>query len=92
MGCGMVIKNSMGAAALVLLVLIALTPVIKVFGFYVMYRISAALLAPFCDKRIAQSVYDVGRGCSIYLKVMTTVMLLFFITISMISASTAFVL
>jgi stage III sporulation protein AE len=90
-GCGIMIKNSVGAAALILLLVLCIAPILKVFCFHVMYRFVAALLAPFCDKRIAQSVHEVGRGCGIYLKLMVDVMLLFFITIAMISASTSFI-
>ena len=90
-GCGIMIKNSVGAAALVLLLILCFAPILKVFCFFVMYRVTAALLWPFCDKRIAGCVQDVGRGCGLFLKIMTAVVLLFFITISMISASTSFV-
>lgn len=90
-GCAIMIKNSVGAAALVLLMMLCFAPVLKVFCFYAMYRLTSALLWPFCDKRIAQCVHDVGRGCGIYLKIILDVMLLFFITISMISASTSFI-
>jgi stage III sporulation protein AE len=55
-----------------------------------MYRLAAALLEPFCDRRIAQCVYDVGRGCAIYLRLLRTMLLLFWITVAMIGASTSF--
>ncbi len=90
-GCGMMIKNSLGAAALILLCVICFAPVIKVFCFYVMYRLVAAFLWPFCDKRIAGCIHDMGQGCSIYLRIMVDVVLLFFITVSIISAATSFV-
>lgn len=90
-GCGIMIKNSVGAAGLILLCVLCLAPVLKVFCFYVMYRFTAAVLWPFCDKRIAQCVHDVGRGCGIYLTLLLKAMLLFLITISVISASTSFI-
>lgn len=90
-GCGMMIKNSVGAAGLIVLLVVCLVPVLKVFCFYLMYRLTAAFLWPFCDKRIAGCVQDVGRGVLLFLKIITAVVLLFFITISMISASTSFV-
>lgn len=90
-GCGIMIKNSVGAAALILLCLICFAPVLKVFCFYVMYRLTAAFLWPFCDKRIAGCIHDVGRGCGIFLRIIVNTVLLFFITISMITASTGFV-
>ncbi len=90
-GCGIMIKNSVGVAGLILLCVLCCTPVLKVFCFYIMYRFTAAFLWPFCDKRIAQCVHDVGRGCGIYLTILLKAMLLFFITISMIGASTSFI-
>lgn len=90
-GCGIMIKNSLGVAALVIIFVICLAPVLKVFCFHIMYRFVAAVLMPFCDKRIAQCVHDVGKGCGIYLKLLTDAVLLFFLTISMITASSSFI-
>ena len=90
-GCTIMIKNSMGAAALLVLVILGLEPVLKVLCFHVMYRLASAVLQPFCDKRLAESVAGVGKGCGIYLKIMWNALLLFFLTISMIAASTGFI-
>lgn len=90
-GCGIMIKNSIGTAALVVLVVLCAAPAISVACFHVMYRLVGALLQPFCDKRIGECVHGVGRGCALYLKIVVDAMLLCFITISIISASTSFV-
>ena len=81
LGSGILIKNSIGAAALILLLVIGMTPLLKSFCFSVMYRLTAAFLAPVADSRIAQCVQAAARGCA----------LLFFITTSMISVSTSFI-
>jgi stage III sporulation protein AE len=90
-GCGIMIKNSVGVAALVVLAAICLAPLLKVFCFHVMYRLTAALLEPFCDRRIAECVQGVGRGCALYLRLLRDVLLLFWITVAMIGASTSFI-
>jgi stage III sporulation protein AE len=90
-GCGILIKNSIGVAALLVLTVICLIPLFKVFCYHVMYRLAAALLEPFCDRRIAQCVQDVGRGCAIYLRLLRDVLLLLWITVSLIGASTSFI-
>lgn len=90
-GCGIMIKNSVGAAALVLLLVLWLVPLLKVFCFYAMYRVTAAVLWPFCDRRIAKCVQDVARGSSLYLTLILDIMLLFFITISVIGAASGFI-
>lgn len=91
LGCAMMIKNSVGAAALIVLLVVCLAPLCSVFCFTVMYRVVAALLEPFCDKRIVECVAGVGRASGIYCKILGDAMLYFLITISMISASTSFI-
>lgn len=91
LGCAIMIKNSVGAAALVVLLVLSVAPLCSVFCFTVMYRVVAALLEPFCDKRIVECVAGVGRGSGIYCKVLSDAMLYFFITVAMISASTSFI-
>lgn len=91
LGCAMMIKNSVGAAALIILFVVCVAPLCSVFCFTVMYRLVAALLEPFCDKRIVECVAGVGRASGIYCKILGDTMLYFLITISMISASTSFI-
>ncbi len=90
-GCGILIKNSVGVAALVVLIVLCAAPTVSVACFQVMYRLVGACLQPFCDKRISECVHGVGRACGLYLKIVISAMLLLFITISMISASTSFI-
>lgn len=91
LGCAMMIKNSVGAAALIVLLVVCMAPLCSVFCFTVMYRVVAAFLEPFCDKRIVECVAGVGRASGIYCKILGDAMLYFLITISMISASTSFI-
>lgn len=90
-GCGIMIKNSVGTAALILLVVLCAAPVLSVACFHVMYRLTGALLQPFCDRRLLECVSGAARGCALYLKIVVNTMVLFFITISMIAASTGFI-
>lgn len=91
LGSGILIKNSIGAAALILLFVIGMTPLLKSFCFSVMYRLTAAFLAPVADSRIAQCVQAAARGCALFCTIQLDALLLFFITISMISVSTSFI-
>ncbi len=91
LGCAIMIKNSVGAAALVVLIILCVAPLGTLFCFTMMYRVAAALLEPFCDKRIVECIAGVGRGSGLYCKILSNAMLYFFITISMISASTSFI-
>lgn len=91
LGSGILIKNSIGAAALILLLVIGMTPLLKSFCFSVMYRLTAAFLAPVADSRIAQCVQAAARGCALFCTIQLDALLLFFITTSMISVSTSFI-
>ena len=90
-GCGIMIKNSVGTAALIILAVLCAAPTVSVACFHVMYRLICALLQPFCDRRLGECVHGAARGCALYLKIVINAMMLFFITISMISASTSFI-
>jgi stage III sporulation protein AE len=90
-GCGILVKNSLGAAALIILFFVCLTPLLKVLCYHLMYRIAAAVLEPFCDRRISDCVQAVGRGCALYLRIIFDVLLLFWITTGLIAASSSFI-
>lgn len=90
LSCGILVKNSVGAAGMILLLCICITPIIKVFSFTIMYRLLVAVLQPVADKRIVECMQGVARGSTLYLKVMVGTMLLFLITIAMVTASTSF--
>lgn len=89
--CGMLIKNSVGIIGLIVLFLVAVVPVIKISCFWLMYHMLSILLQPISDKRIAECVSGVARGCDLYLKIIMYSMLLFFVLISMVTVATSFV-
>lgn len=91
LGCGMLVKNSVGIAGLVILVVLCLTPIVKVLSFHFLYKVLAAVLQPVADKRIAGCVQGISKASGLYLRLMTDTMLMFVVTISMVTASTSFV-
>lgn len=91
LGCGILVKNSIGIAAVLVLLFLCLMPIVKIFSFTFLYRFVVALLQPVADKRIVECIQGVARGSTMYLKVMVDTMLLFMIVISMITASTSFI-
>ncbi len=90
-GTGMVIKNSVGVAAMLLLVVLFAVPLIKIGVLTFLYKLIAAVLEPITDKRIAGSINGVYKGSVLAGKLMLTSLFLFFVTIAMITASTSFV-
>lgn len=86
-GSAMLIKNSVGVAALVLLIMISFLPLVKIAVFMMLYRGCAALMEPVADKRFCAAVSVLGQSAALYLKLMFYAVLLFFLTTAIICAS-----
>ena len=89
--CGMLIKNSVGVVGLLILFVLAVIPVLKLGGFWLMYHFLAILLEPVADKRMIECVSGVTRGCDLYMKMILYSMLLFFVLFSMVTVATSFI-
>ncbi len=89
-GSGMVIKNSVGVAAIFLLLCLTLVPFIKVLIITFLYKCMAALLEPIADKRIAKAMAGMATGGGMLMRMITTTVFMIFITIAMISANSSF--
>lgn len=88
LGSGVLIKNTMGAAAVLILVLISLVPVLKLAVLLLLYRAVAAILEPVADKRLVGCISGVADGQKLLLGLVTSALLLFVITIALICAGT----
>jgi stage III sporulation protein AE len=87
-GSAVIIKNGVGVAALIVLVVISLTPLIQLWTFSIMYKISAAVIQPVSDNRMICCIGSVGDGVKLLIKVVTTSLVLFIITIAIVTATT----
>lgn len=56
-----VIKNTAGAAGMVLIILLFAAPVLKCAAMLFAYRLCAAVIQPVCDKRITALFSDIGE-------------------------------
>lgn len=88
-GSAMLIKNSVGVAALFVLIVISFLPLVKTAVFMVLYRACAALMEPVADKRFCAAVAALGQSAALYLKLMFYAVLLFFLTTAIICAATS---
>ena len=84
LGSAAVIKNGVGAAAMVILMALMLGPVIKMLIFAVFYRLAGAVVQPFADKNVCGCIESVGEGAGLLLQTLVTAALLFLITIAIV--------
>ena len=87
-GSAMLIKNSVGAAAMIILVVISFLPLLKIALFMLLYQGCAALLEPVADKRVCAATAALGQSAAMYLKLMFYAAMLFFLSIAVICTAT----
>lgn len=87
-GSAVIIKNGVGVATLVVLVVLSLTPLTQLWIFSVMYKLSAAVMQPVSDSRMISCIGSVGDGTKLLIKVVTTSLVLFMLTVAIITATT----
>ena len=91
LGTGIVVKNSIGAAGVVVLVIIGLIPLLKIVCLAFFYKLAAAITEPVTDKRISGCLKGMADGADLYLRLLGYCLLLFFIIIGLTTAATSFI-
>lgn len=89
LAAGILIKNGIGAAALVVLLLLCAVPFFRMAGIVILYKILAAVLEPVSDRRISGGMNGVACGGVLCLKIMSTSLILFFLTIALSTVATS---
>ena len=87
LGSAVLIKNCLGAASVVILLLLGLTPVIQLGVSSVFYQFLAALVQPVADKRMVGCIHTMGESIGILLRLLITVEVLFLLTVAILAGS-----
>ena len=88
LGSAILIKNSIGAAALLILAVLCLIPVAKLVLFALSYKLVAAVVQPVSDTRIVECIGCVGEGMVLLMKTMLTSCILFWLTLAVMCTAT----
>lgn len=88
MGSGVLIKNTAGAATVVILCIMAAVPMVKLAILMILYYLAAAAMQPVCDKRLVACMTGAAVGHGILLKIAGYSLALFAVTIAVICVST----
>lgn len=86
LGTAALIRNGMGMAGVVILLMVSVGPLLQLCFLGVLYHGLAALLQPISDKRVVGAVAAVGDGCLLLMKVFGSGVLLFAIFIGIVCA------
>lgn len=88
LGSAMLIKNGIGAAALIVLLLLCLIPLVKLAVIMLAYYVLAAVLQPVSDERITGCLAGMGNGIRYLFQAVFTILILFLLSIGLITALT----
>ncbi len=87
LGSGILIKNCVGVAALVILILLGMLPLIKILCLSLFYKLAAVAVEPVADKRIAGCLKGMAEGGILYLKLVVYCLALLLVTIALTTAA-----
>lgn len=88
LGSGVLIKNSVGAAAVVILLFLSAVPLLKLTVLTVLYYIVGAAMQPACDKRLVACMSGAAEGHGLLLKIVGYALALFALTIALLCGMT----
>ena len=88
LGSGVPIKNTMGAAAVAVLLILTLVPMAKLAVLMVLYQAAAAVMQPVCDRRVVSCVNGIAKGHKLLLKIVAASLILFILAIALTCAAT----
>ena len=88
LGAGILLKNAIGIAGVVVIVIVCAVPIIKLAVTSLIYRVSSAAVQPISDKRMLNCVSATAEATSLLLHTVCIGAVLFLLTITIVSATT----
>lgn len=88
LGAAVLIKNSIGITAVVILLLMGGVPLLKLFCFCIVYRLILALIQPISDNRILSGIQGAADSTGILLRATATSIILSVLSIAIVILTT----
>ncbi len=88
LGGAKLMKNAVGTAGIIMVIIICLVPIIKLGVIILMLKLSAACVEPLTDKRIADMINDVATPVTTVFSMVIAAAMLFIISIAIIIGAT----
>jgi stage III sporulation protein AE len=84
LGSALLIKNAVGLAGVVIIILITVLPLVKIFAIAFVYRLAGALVQPIGDGQMANCLTSLGNNLLTVFGAVATVGLMFFFAITIV--------
>ncbi|MDQ2085303.1 stage III sporulation protein AE [Herbivorax sp. ANBcel31] len=86
-GCALLIKNAVGIAMMIGIVVMCVFPMLKILAVIVLYKLTVVLLEPVAEARIIKCINAISDSMSVILGIMASVAFMFLITITALIAA-----
>lgn len=86
---GVVIKNAVGAAGILILLLLCIRPLVQLFAYMMLFRVVGACVQLYADKKIATCIMETAEAIELLLGLVFAAMLSFFIVMMVLAVTTA---
>ncbi|GAB2692985.1 stage III sporulation protein AE [Paenibacillus thermoaerophilus] len=87
LGASLLVKNAVGLAGVVILLLLCAFPAVKILAIALIYHLAAAVLQPLGDSPIIGCLQTIGKSMNYVFAALAAVGLMFFLAITMIIAA-----
>lgn len=84
MNCSVVIKNSVGLLGILVVALIAVTPLLKIAATLLIFRITAAIAEPVSDPKIVKCLSHLADSVSVIFSMLAAVSVMFIIVLTIV--------
>ena len=88
LGAGVLIKNSIGITTVIVLLVLGSIPLLKIFCFYIVYKVILALVQPISDNRILAGIQGATDSIGILLRATSTAIVLSVLSIAIVILTT----
>lgn len=86
-GYSLLLKNALSGLGLIIILIIAIFPVIKLLLMSFMYKLTAALIEPISDSKIVNCLYSAGSSLTLIMSCVISISIMFFIMVSIIASA-----
>ena len=83
LGCGLVLKNSLGVIGVIIVIGICIMPIIRIGILSIMYSITSAIIEPIADSKIVKLLDEISGIFKLLLAVICSISVLFIIGITL---------
>ena len=88
LGAGVLLKNAIGVAGLIVLISIVAVPFLKLLVVTAIYKIGSAVLQPISDKRFIECISASGKSAALLLQTIFVGTVLFLLSITIVAVTT----